>query len=132
MKQNPQKSLDQTLTPKKSHAEFPSHKNFQGNYAARIRGNHHESSDCFEYPKISLLKSSYPKNTCQNFPKQKIPKSKISNPPKIIRSSLSLEILSTPSPLPLGLMERHYPDLGSASEWSYYMGNLLQPIRSST
>ena len=30
-----------------------------------IRGNYHESSDCFEYPK-SLLKSSYPKkNTCQ-------------------------------------------------------------------
>ena len=28
-KQNPQKSLDQNLTPKKSHAEFPSHKNFQ-------------------------------------------------------------------------------------------------------
>ena len=28
-KQNPKKSLDQNLTPKKSHAEFPSHKNFQ-------------------------------------------------------------------------------------------------------
>ena len=26
--QNPKKSLDQNLTPKKSHAEFPSHKNF--------------------------------------------------------------------------------------------------------
>ena len=26
-KQNPRKSLDQNLTPKKSHAEFPSHKN---------------------------------------------------------------------------------------------------------
>ena len=33
------KSLDQALTPKKSHAEFPSHKNFSllysQNYAAR-------------------------------------------------------------------------------------------------
>ena len=28
-KQNPRKSLDQNLTPKKSHAEFQSHKNFQ-------------------------------------------------------------------------------------------------------
>ena len=32
------------------------------------RGNYHESSDCFEYPKKSLLKSSYPKNTYQKFP----------------------------------------------------------------
>ena len=28
-KQNPKKFLAQNLTPKKSHAEFPSHKNFQ-------------------------------------------------------------------------------------------------------
>ena len=34
--QNPKKSLHQNLTPKKSHDEFPSHKNFQRNYAARI------------------------------------------------------------------------------------------------
>ena len=27
--QNPKNSLDQNLTPKKYHAEFPSHKNFQ-------------------------------------------------------------------------------------------------------
>ena len=26
---NPRKSLDQNVMPKKSHAEFPSHKNFQ-------------------------------------------------------------------------------------------------------
>ena len=37
------KSLDQHLTPQKSHAEFPSHKNFQRNYVARICGNYHES-----------------------------------------------------------------------------------------
>ena len=30
------------------------------------------------------------------------------------------------------LMTRHYPDLGSASDWSCRMGNLIQPIRSST
>ena len=29
-------------------------------------------------------------------------------------------------------MMRHYPDLGSASDWSCRMGNLFQPIRSTT
>ena len=30
------------------------------------------------------------------------------------------------------LMTRHHPDLGSASDWSYRVGNLIQPIRSTT
>jgi len=30
------------------------------------------------------------------------------------------------------MMMRHYPDLGSASDWSCHMGNLIQPIKSST
>ena len=56
------------LAPNKFRAEFPSHKNqFHRNYAAEIRGNYQESSDCFEYPQKSLLKSSHPqKNTFQN------------------------------------------------------------------
>ena len=29
-------------------------------------------------------------------------------------------------------MMRHYPDLGSTSDWSCCMGNLIQPIRSTT
>ena len=29
-------------------------------------------------------------------------------------------------------MRRHSPDLGSASDWSCHMGNLRQPIRSTT
>ena len=29
-------------------------------------------------------------------------------------------------------MSRHYPDLGSASDWSCRVGNLIQPIRSTT
>ena len=29
-------------------------------------------------------------------------------------------------------MTLHYPDLGSVSDWSYRVGNLLQPIRSTT
>ena len=50
----------------------------------------------FEYPKKSLLNSSYPKNTCQNFHTQKNPQIKIFKPKKILQSSLSLEIRSTP------------------------------------
>ena len=30
------------------------------------------------------------------------------------------------------LMTRHYPDLGSPSDWSCRVGNLIQPIRSTT
>ena len=30
------------------------------------------------------------------------------------------------------LMTRHYPDLGSACDWSCHMENLIQPIRSTT
>ena len=29
-------------------------------------------------------------------------------------------------------MMLHYPDLGSASDWSCYVGNWIQPIRSTT
>ena len=29
-------------------------------------------------------------------------------------------------------MTRHYPDLGNASDWSCRVGNLIQPIRSTT
>ena len=30
------------------------------------------------------------------------------------------------------LMKCHYTDLGSASDWSCHVGNLIQPIRSTT
>ena len=98
-KQNPKNSLDQNLTPKNSHAEFLSHKNFQRNYAAEIRGNYHESSDCFEYPKKSLLKSSHPKNNLPKFFYPKNSRNRNFQTQKILRSSLSLQIRST---LPLG------------------------------
>ena len=29
-------------------------------------------------------------------------------------------------------MMRHYPDLGTASDWSRHLGNLIQPIRGTT
>ena len=46
---------------------------YSRNYAAGIRGNYHQSSDCFEYPQKIPAKIFQPKN---------IPKSKMSNPKK--------------------------------------------------
>ena len=55
----------------------------RGTTRPSVRGNYHESSDCFEYPKNSHLnQATQNKNTCQNFPTKKIPKSKISNQKK--------------------------------------------------
>ena len=47
---NPTKSLEQDLTPKKSHAEFPSHKKFQKALNDITRKIDRNMS--FEYPKI--------------------------------------------------------------------------------
>ena len=41
------------------------------NYVAWIHRHYHETSDCSEYPKISLLQSSLPKKYLPNFPTQK-------------------------------------------------------------
>ena len=75
--ENPMKSLDQALTPKKSHAEFPSHKNFSllysQNYAARRMQELSQIFRLFWTPKkIPYLNQATPqKNTCQNFPTKK-------------------------------------------------------------
>ena len=45
---------------------------------SQIRRHHHESSDCVEYPKKSLLNQATPKNTCQSFLPKKILEEKIS------------------------------------------------------
>jgi len=73
-------AMPSNKTPKKSPAEFPSHKFFQRNDTARIHGNYHESSDCFEYPKKSLLHQATQKTLAKIFLPKKIVKSKISNP----------------------------------------------------
>ena len=62
-KQNTKNSLDQNLTPQKSHAEFPTHKNFERNNAAGIHGNYHIIT-----PQNPYLNQATKKNTCQNFP----------------------------------------------------------------
>ena len=91
----PPKSLNQNSTPKNSHAEFPRHKNFQKRpeYV-----NYHESSDCFEYPKISYTHQVAPKILAKIFLSKRNPEIENFKPKKILRSSLSLEIWSTPPP----------------------------------
>ena len=94
-KNPPKKSPDQTLTPQKSHAEFRSHKILFAELCSR---------DTWELLRIFRMFWIPPKNPI--FQPKKIPKSKISNPPpkKILWSPLSLEIRSTPGPLPCHLL----------------------------
>ena len=144
--QNPKKSLDQKLTPKKSHTEFPSRKSIkwydtknknirnwmfvfvhssyylkisfphlqtqhstlktpkniscfnnnimQNDNAAGIRGHYHEPSDCFEYPKKSLLKLSDQKKK-KILAKLSYPKKSRNRKFETLRSVPSLEIWST-------------------------------------
>ena len=66
------------------------------NYAAGIHGHYHESSDHFECPKKSILKSSHPKKYLPNLHAQKNPGIENFKPKKILRSSPSLEVRSTP------------------------------------
>ena len=73
------------------------------NYAAGIHGHYHESSDHFEYPKKSILKSSHPKTYLPNLHTQKNPGIENFKPNKILRSSPSLEVRSTP-PGHIGLL----------------------------
>ena len=63
----------------------------QNDNAAGIRGHYHESSDCSEYRKKSLLKSSHPKKYLPNFLTPKNPRIENFKSKKILRSSPSLD-----------------------------------------
>ena len=81
--QNPQKSLDQSLTPQKSHTEFPSHKNFlkaetvtEQDWFYFIPGtawlgilcrNYYNLQVVMNTPHKTLLKPSYPKKYLPKF-----------------------------------------------------------------
>ena len=92
--ENPKKSLDQNLIPKKPHAEFPSHKNFQK--------ASNDITQKIETSVLNTLKNPYLTQATQKFSSPQ----KMRNPKfrtqKILQSSLSLEIWSTPTPAPLG------------------------------
>ena len=84
------KTLDQNLTPKKSHAQFPSHKIF---HKALTDMTRKIETLVLNTPKNPHLNQAIQKNTLQNFPTKKIPKSKISNQknPSIILVTTNLE-----------------------------------------
>ena len=94
--QNPKKSLDQNLTPKKSLAEFPSHENLQKalNYITWKTETLVLNTPKYTYlnqatPRKYLPKFSYPKKSRNR---------KFPTHTKTLRSSRSLEIRNTPGP----------------------------------
>ena len=64
-------------------------------FTAGIHEHYHESSDCFEYPKKSLLKSNRPRKYLPDFPSQKNPGIENFKSPKHPSIIPSLEIRST-------------------------------------
>ena len=124
-KQNRKKYLDQNSTPKKSNAKFPSHENFQKALNDITITNLQIVS---KTPKNPYLNQATPKNTCENYPTEKNPEIENLRPEKILRSSLSLEIRSTPAgvvshsnvPLSFGLHKSMY------SVYCYLEGGILK------
>ena len=80
--QNLKNSLDQKLTPKNPMPNFWAIKIYYRNYVVGICRSYHESSDCFECTKKSLLKSSYQKKEvfAKILQPKRIPKLKLSLP----------------------------------------------------
>ena len=80
----PKNPYSLTQYPKKSHAEYLSCKNFQRNYAnyAGYTGTIMNLHIVLNTLKNPFLNQATQKNSCQNFLPEKIPKLKISNPPK--------------------------------------------------
>ena len=74
-------------------------------YAAGIRGHYHKSSDCFEYPPKTRLKSSHPQKIRAHFSTQKIPGIENFKPHKSFDHPRHLK--SGVPPLPLGIFLRH-------------------------
>ena len=115
--------------PKKSHADFPSHKNFQSNYTARTCGSYHESSDCFEYPKKSLIISSHPKKYLVKFSyPNKIPKSKISNPKKSFNHPCHLKFRAPPPLLGHGPSISQVDTFCWSQDWLYKVAVTLSSL----
>ena len=70
---------------------FQAIKVYLRNYAVGIHGNYRESSDCFEYPKKPVLKSSYPKKYLPKF----------SNPKKLKSQNQKFQTQQNPSIIPV-------------------------------
>ena len=78
-------------TQKNPMPNFRAIKVYLWNYAVGIHGNYQESSDCFEYPKKSVLKSSYPKKYLPKF----------SNPKKLKSRNQKFQTQKNPSIIPV-------------------------------
>ena len=115
LKQSHPKSLDQNLTPKNRTPNFRVVKISRGTKHPGYEGTITNLQIVLNSQKNRCLNQATQKNTCQNFPEQTIPKSKISNAKNSFNHPCRLKYGVHPSPLPLGLMARHYPDQGSAS-----------------
>ena len=101
--QNLKNSLDQKLTPKNPMPNFWAIKIYYWKYVAGICRSYHESSDCFECTKKSLLKSSYQeKKYLPKFCNPQKSRNWNFHSQKLLWSSLSLEICSIP--LGVGLL----------------------------
>ena len=117
--QNSKKSLDQKLPPppkkKTPMPNFPVGVKWYNTKFKNVRNwmkclflrntmwiyhtrHYHESSNGFEYPKNPYLKQASPWKYFPNSPSQKYPGIENCKPKKILRSSPSLEIRSTPPP----------------------------------
>ena len=100
-RQNPKKSLDQKLTPKKSHAKFPSLKIAQKALKGITQKINWKLNVCIcgwdsqtqppifilfwipqKVPTYTPVNQVTQKNTCQIFPPKRIPETKISSPQK--------------------------------------------------
>ena len=98
-KQNSKKSLDQNLTPKKSHAEFPSHKNFQkalNDITRRIE------ILVFNTQKTPYFNQATQEILAKIFQPKKLQKSKFSTPQKSFDHSCHLKS-GAPPPRPAGV-----------------------------
>ena len=96
----PKKISGPKLTHKISHAKFPSLEKSH-TMPLRIRGCHHKSSDCFEYPQRSLLKSSHSQKILYKFPypkKSKNRRSQTQRSPSIIPVTWNPEYPPPPPP----------------------------------
>ena len=77
---------------------FPAIKISRGTTQPGYAGTMTNLQIVLDTPKNPYLNQANPKNTCQNFPTPKNPETENLKPQKILRSSLSLEIQSTPPP----------------------------------
>ena len=133
-KKNPKKSLDQKLTPKKSHAEFQSVYNLKSRSSktslvllfSRITmrpgyvGTYHKSSDRFEYlPKNPYLTLATQRKILATVSHPKQSQNRKFQTPKILRSFPSLEfgVPFPPLSTPLGLSLALSQSIGATRQW---------------